>query len=1097
MCRISDDFGMAPGAEAVIICLVHSLYTAIVKPVTKKNNGVIQFVRMWALNGNNGHKLREDAVKSVHEVGNKSARPAKVRALAAALAWSGAAAAIAIGSVVPAHAQESTASLRGTITSTGGASQVSAIEVSTGLTRTVAVSEKGGYVFASLRPGTYRLEVTTPEGVRVTDEFTLLVAQNAVLDFDLSQPAPDTAEAPEGGEEGIVVVGSRLRAMEGGEVGVNITTREIETLPQNNRNFLAFADLAPGVAFITNSGGQSRIQGGAQDSRTVNIFIDGVGQKDYVLKNGVTGQDSSEGNPFPQSAIGEYRVLSSNYKAEFDQVSSVAITAVTRSGTNDFKGEAFFEYFDEGFRKKTPIERLTNIPKVATKDMQFGASLSGPIVKDMLHFFATYEGKRIERPIDIAPGSTNNTQNIPAAFQDEFGGYSRKFNEDLFFGKLSFLPSDNDLIEGSIKVRLETGDGIGSGSSLLNTATDTKVDEYRGVLRWEHSADTWVNDLKLTYENAKWSPTPRLFENQYAYQDSLGAQIFRTGGGANYQDKGQKGYGIQNDFTYTGIEGHTIKIGAKAKWVKLNSLQLNLFNPVYLYNTQYNGATWNDSIPYRVQFGYDPGQGQDPVVQSKNFQLGLYIQDDWEVTDRLTLNLGVRWDYDRTPAFVNFKHSAQSLAAVSPANYPNLNNADYDISDYISTGSERKTFTGAFQPRIGFSYEIDPESRFVVFGGFGRSYDRNQFDFIQQETSVGGFATRTFNFQVPGDVRNNCAPSSTCVAWNPVYLTAEGRAQLVNSIGPQGGSELRFINNDLKVPYSDQFSIGVRRQFGIVETEIGYSHIESKDGFVWLLGNRRPDGSFFLPPPTNQSSPFGNAPPGRGSIILGDNGLETSADSAYFKLTKRYTPSSPWNVTATYTYTEAEENRQFGETFSLDYPSIDDYPTLRSAGVSKHRFVAAGSVDLPLGFTFSSKLTLASPPYIKSFFTEAGTGLRGIRVVEGNNKQPFLLGDLWALRQLDVALTKYVPVKFLSPNARIKFRVDIMNVLNETNYTTYNGNANDSDPTPLLNGDNNIQGRYNPTNGNAIDNGAFGDISGFAIGGNPPRTIKLSVGFSF
>src|SRR3546814_8036153 len=88
----------------------------------------------------------------------------------------------------------------------------------------------------------------------------------------------------EGADDAIIVTGTRLRSLEGGEVGSNITQRQIEVLPQNNRNFLAFADLAPGVQFVTGGNGQSRLQGGAQDSRSVNIFIDGVGQKDYVLK---------------------------------------------------------------------------------------------------------------------------------------------------------------------------------------------------------------------------------------------------------------------------------------------------------------------------------------------------------------------------------------------------------------------------------------------------------------------------------------------------------------------------------------------------------------------------------------------------------------------------------------------------------------------------------------------------------------------------------------------------------------------------------------------------------------------------------------------
>src|SRR3546814_1388176 len=124
---------------------------------------------------------------------------------------------------------------------------------------------------------------------------------------------------------------------------------------------------------------------------------------------------------------------------------------------------------------------------------------------------------------------------------------------------------------------------------------------------------------------------------------------------------------------------------------------------------------------------------------------------------------------------------------------------------------------------------------------------------------------------------------------------------------------------------------------------------ESKDAFAFLLGNRRPDGTFFPPAPASPGSPFGFAPPGFGSIIIGTNGRKTSTDSGYLKLVKNYTAASPWSFAATYTYTEAEENRNFGEVFSLDFPSLDDYPITRSSGVRKHRLVATGSVDLPNG----------------------------------------------------------------------------------------------------------------------------------------------------
>ncbi|WP_182466743.1 TonB-dependent receptor [Sphingomonas gilva] len=978
----------------------------------------------------------------------------------------------------PAVAQQSNASLRGDITTDEGVTvtSVTAIEVDTNYRRPATVTEDGGYNLPSLRPGEYRLEIVTSAGPRTTDAFTLNVAQSSQLDFDFSTGGIDAGAAASGGD--IVVTAARIRQMEGGEVGVTIPQRLIEQLPQNNRNFLAFADLAPGVQLITGTNGNVAIRGGAQNSRTVNVFIDGVGQKDYVLKNGITGQDSSQGNPFPQLAIGEYRVISSNYKAEFDQVSSVAITAVTKSGTNEFEGDFFVDYTDQNLRARTPTEVADGDEKTETRDFQFGGALGGPIVKDLLHFFASYEGKRQQIPVDIFPAETDNTQNIPAEYLGSFGRFNRVFNEDLYFGKLSFSPSARDLFELSVKVRKETGEGIGSGSTLREAATDTKNDEVRGLFRYERTGETWVNDFKLTYEDASWAPTPVNFANAYVFQAANGGQIFRSGAGSNYQDKGQTGYSVQNDFTYTGIENHTIKAGVKAKWVKLNALTLNAFNPVYSFNTEFNpnGGNFNTEIPWRLVFGYDDGVG-DPIVESENFQFGLYIQDDWDVTDRLTLNLGIRWDMDRTPAYLDFVTPQDSIDLVSPENYPNLNDADYDITDYFSTGNERKTFMGAFQPRIGFSYVVDEARTTTIFGGYGRSYDRNQFDFLQQEISIGSFASRTIYFDT-GDDEHPCpSGNNVCLPWDPIYLTQEGRDQIAADLGTSGRG-LRFITNDLKVPYSDQFSLGVRRRFGSnFEAEVGYTHIESRDGFAYLLGNRLPNGDFFAPG-TIWGAPFtAGAVPGGGNITLGTNGLETSSDSAYVKLTKTYTPSSPWSLNATYTFTEAEENRVYGEYFSFDYPSLADYPVLPATGSVRHRFVAAGTVDLPFGFTFSSKLELSSPPFLYGIKGDSNADNRPV-VAEGLNKNPFIIGDLWAKRQIDVALTKYVPMDFFKDGARIRLRVDVLNVLNEENFTTYNSNPDDT---------------TRPANSPSV----YREISGLSIGGNPTRTFKFSAGFSF
>lgn len=1026
-------------------------------------------------------------MNSIHNGKTNAVRGSRIRAAAIALAWTSGAAALAAGAAAPAYAQQVNASLRGTVTAEGGVSQVTVVNVNTGLTRTSTVSADGRYQFASLPPGTYRLEITTPNGVRNTDEFQLAVAQDGVFDFDLT-PTP-AAEANEGE---VIITGGRIRSMEGGEVGTNITQRQIATMPQNNRNFLAFADLAPGVQMVNGTSGQTRLQGGAQDSRTVNVFIDGVGQKDYVLKNGITGQDSSEGNPFPQLAVGEYRVISSNYKAEFDQVSSVAITAVTKSGTNDFKGEAFIDFTNQSLRDKRPNELQST--KVKTKDFQFGGALGGPIVKDVLHFFVTYEGKRRQSPRDITPGMSRSVSFFPSQYQSLFGPTTETFNEDLYFAKLSFQPTSSDIIDLSGKYRKESGEFIGNGVNALSTISSQDVEEKRGLLRWEHTADNWVNEAKLTFEESRWAPTPRLFGNGQLFRYAAPVpgsspvtiergDLLRIGGGSNYQDKGQRGWGIQNDFTWTGFERHTIKAGVKAKWVTLKSITLNGFNPVYSYNVAYNpgGGTFNDTVPYRLTFGAATGGG-NPTVESDNFQFGAFIQDDWEITDRLTLNLGLRWDYERTPSYLDFVTPADSVIAMSPANYPNLIGANYNINDFISTGKERKAFTGAWQPRIGFSYEFDEEGRFVAFGGFGRSYDRNQFDFLRQEITAGSYSTRTFNF-ITGDpyIDGGCAVvGPTCRVWDPVYLTEAGRQQLLAGAGSGGARELNFMSNKLKVPYSDQFSLGFRaRVTPLFEAEVGYSHVESKDGFAFLLGNRRPGGLFFPAAPAAPSSPFNISPPGYGNILLGTNGLETKADSAYVKLTKSYSAASPWSFAATYTYTEAMENRQFGETSSFDFSSIAEHPWARSSGARKHRLVATGSVDLPIGVTLSGKFQIASPPYLKALVSTAGDTAAGIppkRTVVAN--EAFGNGDRWGFRQMDLAVIKYIPFKFLSDESRLMVRVDIINLFNDYNYIDYNNGPADSTRTPT-----------SPT--------IYREISGIGIGGNPTRTIKLSAGFSF
>jgi outer membrane receptor protein involved in Fe transport len=409
----------------------------------------------------------------------------------------------------------------------------------------------------------------------------------------------------------------------------------------------------------------------------------------------------------------------------------------------------------------------------------------------------------------------------------------------------------------------------------------------------------------------------------------------------------------------------------------------------------------------------------DGAAESSNTQFGLYIQDDWEVNEHLTLNLGVRWDYEKSPTYTDFVTPADVAAALRGWTNIQQPAAGYDIEDYISDGSQRDAFTTGIQPRLGFSWDFNGDERTVLFGGIGRSYDRNLFDRLQLELTKATFPTVNFFFDTPG---HPCS-GSNCLPWDPVYFNDGVLQGLAATSG--AGREINLIHNDLKMPYSDQASLGIRHQIGGWQTEATISRVESHDGFMFLLGNRRPDGTFFAPGAT-WGAPWGFGVPGFGALILGTNGLETRANSLYLKAERPFTPDSPWGVTAAYTYTDAEENRQFGEHYSLDYPTIDGFGWKQAGGVPEHRLVLTGLYQGWYGIMFSGKyqIATAAPRY--------GTNCNEIGWNDCFPDQ--FKPDGVGYQQLDLAAYKEWDI---GSGVRLKARVDILNVTNEYNWAGY------------------------------------------------------------
>src|SRR5690606_21724298 len=261
-----------------------------------------------------------------------------------------------------------------------------------------------------LPPGTYRVEAGGN-----TATVTLSVASNATLNLEPGEEAV----------EQLVVTGARPAAADvrTSEVGSTISLRQISQLPQSTRNFLEFADTVPGMAFTTDPQGYTKLRSGARSANAGHLYTHGIGQKSYVEAGGIAGKYPTRGNPFPQLAIGQYKVITSNYKAESGQVAGAAVTAVTRSGTNEFEAEAYYRFTDENLRAKRPDEKAPGVEKVKSQTEEFGFAVGGPIIRDRLHYFLAYEYKDLVIPRTVFPNvnASDFAQFLPPDVQAQFG----------------------------------------------------------------------------------------------------------------------------------------------------------------------------------------------------------------------------------------------------------------------------------------------------------------------------------------------------------------------------------------------------------------------------------------------------------------------------------------------------------------------------------------------------------------------------------------------------------------------------------------------------------------------------------------------------
>ncbi len=928
-------------------------------------------------------------------------------------------------------AQSTTASLRGTVRdSTGPIPGVNVVAVNTvsGFQFVSVTRDDGTFALQSLPPGTYQIKVSSHAYAEQSQTVQVLVGQDLTVSFELSPSQVFVGDVVVVGEATKLLIDTRSST-----VSTNITPQQMENLPQNNRNFLSFAALAPGVQYTsdTDAAGQTFRSGGA-NPKQVNVFIDGVSYKNDIIQGGAFMQDSSRGNPFPQSAVQEYQVLTQNYKAEYEKAAAAVITAVTKSGGNEFHGDAFYLFQNKSMVQQDSFAKDRGDEKPPYERNQFGLTLGGPIIQDKLHFFLTAEENDRDVVSSVYRGS--DWGNAPENVIAELSGYptgslSAPLKSKLYFGKLSWQPTVSQSAELTYHRRDENEVRGFGGQRVKEGASNFLIDSDVVVLRHQWVSENSLNQASGTYQKFRWQDTA--VDPTNPHRNFIG--LLDVGGKDYLQDLQQKKTGLRDDFSYLfdWHGAHTAKFG-----ITLNSMDYDLSkaaygNPYFEYRSR---EDWQ--FPFLARYGFG-----NPSLSFGNNQYGIFAQDDWRPMSNLTVSFGVRWDYETnmlnndwvTPADVvdGLRNSCRTYDQPIGGKSTWCIGDIFDIDNYVSTGSNRKSYKNMYQPRLGLSWDVSGKGSTVVFAGWGKYYDRVTLNDIYDEQYRHSYKQYTFCFTGDGTQPDGCGVPA--VQWDPSFLSAQGLANLIAN-GETPGPEVYLLANDTHPPRSTQWTVGVRQQWGTWLGSFTYANSRGYNGLSWGFGT--------LPEESNFADRWGNwiSIPGYGFVLRSSDVRKTWYDGYFLTLDKPFTVDSNWGLNIAYTYSTAYQNGTLDEgvAFAFDYVSTKDFYKFPGNADERHRLMVSGTVGLPWNFLASSIISLGSgTPFTYTDCTQGWDVCRTYFNGGRPEKQSFIIPNFWAYRSVDLRLEWQAPM--IAETVRLSLTGEAFNVFNFSNYGCFDG----------------------------------------------------------
>ena len=973
-----------------------------------------------------------------------------------------------------AFAQSSIAGgIGGTVSDPSGAAipgaTVTALETGTNQKWSSATDGSGYFRASNLTPGSYSLTVSAPG-------FDSFVTTVVVEVGRLSDVEPHLHTG--GNKENVEVTADpTLINTEAPDFSTNFSQKQIANLPINGRHWTSFALLTPGVSNGDSNFGSVSVRG--MSNLQNNFLVDG--SDDNQAFDSVERGYTRVGYSTSQEAIQEFQVNTSNYSAQYGRAAGGGVNAITKSGSNAFHGTAFWYDRDNQFGATNPFTLLNGLSiKPKDKRQQFGGSVSGPIIKDRLFFFYVYDQQVRLFPIvatptagfinsEVAEGAIAQSRGVSSAAVASVYSYlsaltgiiHRKGNQDINFPKLDWKVNDRNSVSLSYnRMRWASPGGIQSNPVIQRGITSSGND----YVHVDALIGNWTSSVRNNLVNALRYEFARDYEFETA---QTAASIEPTTGPGGLPPEtfintqsgfyiGTPDYLPRNKYpneqvnqiidTVTWINGnHTITPGFDLRRVHDDIDNINPGIGEFTYSgtnaladfvTDY--ANYKSGTGIRCDTPHDSSSGPYPCYSTIQQAFGLstiqfatneyagFLQDDWKLRPNLTLNLGIRYDYEQLPT-------------------PQLPNSA--ITQTASFPSDKT----AVSPRFGFAYDPFRKGQTVIRGGYGLYYGRIQNGTIYQALTQTGSSQGQFNYLL-----------TSTSSGAPIYPNVFAQGQF-----PTSGLNLKVFDPNMRLPAIQEGDLIVQQQLPW-KTAISINYLLS-------LGRHLPNfiDSNIAPATRNQVYTFAGGPlddqsysvpfytqrinPAYGQITHILSNVSSNYNGLVAQLEHRFDHDISFQLS--YTWSRALDTGM-NETLSaignapfdpfqqsLDYgPSIDNQPNRFVANVvwsPSIKIANRMSSALLNGWTFSMIATTQSgAPYS---WNVSGGAIGGLApTLNGSNGANYVnrLGRdsrmQSGIKDVDVRGSHSVS---LTEKLKLQFELESFNIFNHRNITGVNTTA--------------------------------------------------------